>query len=113
MGFLRHSPSEGPLSRSLTIHTHRTSYRPNARGALLVGCISQCLELCVATSKYLSNPAIDYRGQRYPFLSWPALCFYAGTQLPDNSHTCSCHLLCLRLFIIQRPDYTKFLCLRS
>src|SRR6218665_1683542 len=101
MGFLWHSPSEGPLSRPFTNYTHNTSYRPNARGGPS-SYFSQSLELCVATSKYLSTPVIDYRGQRYPSLSWSALCYYSGTQLPDNSR--SCQLLGLRLFIIRRPD---------
>src|SRR6218665_3629299 len=50
------------------------------------------------------NPVIDYLGQRYPSLSWSALCFYSGIWLPDNSRS-SYHLLGLRLFIIRRPDY--------
>src|SRR6218665_226710 len=35
--------------------------------------------VCVATSKYLSTPVVDYRGQRYLSFSWSALCFYSGT----------------------------------
>src|SRR6218665_231559 len=51
---LWHSPSEGPLSHPFTIYTHRTSYRPNARGGPS-SYFSPFLELCVATSKYLST----------------------------------------------------------
>src|SRR6218665_818502 len=102
MGFLWHSLNEGPLSYPFTIYTHRTSYRPNARGGPS-SYFSQSPELCVAISKYLSTPVIDYLGQKYPSLSWSALCFYSGTQLPDNSR--SCQLLGQRLFIIRRPTY--------
>src|SRR6218665_223737 len=102
MGFLWHFPSEGPLSRPFTNYTHNTSYRPNARGGPS-SYFSQSLELCVATSKYFMSPVIDYPGQRYSSLSWSALCFCSGTQLPDNSR--SCQLLGLCLFIIRRPAY--------
>src|SRR6218665_964483 len=54
MRFLWHSPSEGPLSHPFTNYTHNTSYRPNARGGPS-SYFSQSLELCVATSKYLST----------------------------------------------------------
>src|SRR6218665_740628 len=59
MGFLWHSPSEGPLSRAFTNYTHNTSYRPNAQGGPS-SYFSQFLELCVATSKYLSTRLPGY-----------------------------------------------------
>src|SRR6218665_3104340 len=77
-GIFWNSPSEGPLSRPFTNYTHNTSYRPNARGGPS-SYFSQSPELCVATSKYLSSPVIDYRAQRYLSLSWSVLCFYLGT----------------------------------
>ena len=73
MGFLWHSPSEGPLSRPFTIYTHRTSYTDLMHEGPS-SYFSRFLELGVATSKYLSTPIIDYRGQRYPSPSWFALC---------------------------------------
>src|SRR6218665_2489249 len=104
------------LYRAPSLITHtilRTDLMPE--GAVLV-LQSVPRTVCVATSKYLSTPVVDYRGQRYLSLSWSALCFYLGTQLPDNSRI-NCRLLGLRLFIIRRPDYPdapyrKFLGLR-
>src|SRR6218665_386102 len=101
MGFLWHSPSEGPLSHPFTIYTHRTSYRPNARGGPSSH-FSQFLELCVATSKYLSTPVINYRGQKYSSHSWSALS--RPTQLPHISR--SCHILGLRLYTMCMLNYT-------
>src|SRR6218665_3665752 len=80
MGFLWHSPSEGPLSHPFTNYTHNTSYRPNARGGPS-SYFSQSPELCVATSKYLSTPVIDYRAQRYLSLSWSAFIYYTEARL--------------------------------
>src|SRR6218665_1291695 len=59
MGFLWHSPSEGPLSHPFTNYTHNTLHGPNARGGPS-SYFSQSPELCVATSKYLLTPVVDY-----------------------------------------------------
>src|SRR6218665_307862 len=93
MGFLWHSPSEGSLSYPFTNYTHNTSYRPNARGGPSPY-FSQSLELCVATSKYLSTPVIDYRGERYPSLSWSALCLLYGGLIP-RTHRIVNFLVCV------------------
>src|SRR6218665_1273454 len=113
MGFLWHSPSEGPLSRPFTNYTHNTSYRPIARGGPS-SYFSQSLELCVATSKFI-NPAIDYPGQRYPSLSWSSLCLLYGGLIP-RTHRIVNFLVCV-VFTIRRPEsadapYRKFLGLR-
>src|SRR6218665_3352332 len=92
MGFLWHSPSEGPLSRPFTNYTHNTSYRPNARGGPS-SYFSQSLELCVATSKYLSTPVVDYRGQRYLSLSWSALSSYPTTHVVTVAYLVCVYLL--------------------
>src|SRR6218665_1419115 len=55
MGFLWHSPSEGPLSRPFTNYTHNTSYRPNARGGPSSN-FSQSPELCVWRQANIYQP---------------------------------------------------------
>src|SRR6218665_575323 len=96
MGFLWHSPSEGPLSHPFTNYTHNTSHRPNARGGPS-SYFSQSPELCVATSKYLSTPVVDYRGQRYLSLSWSALCFTRVPSYPTTHVVTVAYLVCVYL----------------
>src|SRR6218665_1966411 len=62
MGFLWHSPSEGPLSRAFTNYTHNTSYRPNARGgpSSFIHSFHSCHFYSAPSSPLLLRGAPDY-----------------------------------------------------
>src|SRR6218665_106164 len=76
MGFLWHSPSEGPLSRPFTNYTHNTSYRPNARGGPS-SYFSQSPELCVRQANISQLGFPTTRLHAYLLPTWSALyCVY-------------------------------------
>src|SRR6218665_815404 len=116
MGFLWHSPSEGPLSHPFTNYTHNTSYRPNARGGPSSN-FRQSPELCVWRQANIYQPQKLTTGDR-------GICHFLGlrcvfTRVPSypTTHVVTvAYLVCVYLLYggptIRTHRIVKFLGLR-